>query len=213
MKVVCIADTHCYHNKIDVPDGDLLIVAGDFSVGIQPGNIFEAENFNRWLCRLPHGYKILVAGNHDWLAYDLKDIPENIQRIYSAAIYLQDSMVKIEGIKIYGSPWQPYFNNWAFNLPRDGPELAEKWKLIPEGIDILVTHTPPYNILDMNQEKEHCGCKLLSMNIGRVKPRYHIFGHLHDGYGMCKEGETTFINASVLDDEYRIKHKALVFEI
>ena len=143
MKIVCLSDTHNCNQEITVPDGDILIHAGDATIR---GTQTEVEDFLAWFSSLPHQHKVFVAGNHDWLF----ETDNRFARLLTANYkikYLEDSFTDIEGLKIYGSPWQPRFFDWAFNLNRGG-ELAEKWKLIPADIDILITHGPPNGILD-----------------------------------------------------------------
>src|SRR5690554_4798574 len=125
MKIVCISDTHNCNGEFDVPDGDLLIHAGDFT---NNGSIVEVAAFMRWFGELPHRHKVLIAGNHDRLFEREPSLARSM--VPDGTIYLQDSSAEIEGLKIYGSPWQPRFFDWAFNLMR-GPELAAKWAKIP----------------------------------------------------------------------------------
>ena len=193
LRIVAISDTHEQHNKIKIPDGDVLIHAGDIT---WKGELAPLESFNRWLGRLPHKHKIVIAGNHDW-AFQL--IPDTARKIITDAIYLQDSSVTIEGLLFYGSPWQPAYNNWAFNLQR-GKELAEKWALIPDKTDVLITHGPPFghgDLLRPVKGKIRVGCEDLLRRIKAVRPRFHIFGHIHEVYGITHEDGTAFVNASI----------------
>jgi Icc-related predicted phosphoesterase len=198
MRIVCISDTHLSHETVEVkiPDGDLLIHAGD---GTLEGSVREIRDFIRWLSQFHHRHKILIAGNHDRV---FEKDPVLARSLLSRSItYLQESAVEIEGLKIYGSPWQPEFQGWAFNLPR-GPRLREKWRLIPEGVDILVPHGPPMGILDRTPHGEHVGGADLREAVERVKPKLHVFGHIHHGHGMVKIGATIFVNASVWDESF-----------
>jgi Icc-related predicted phosphoesterase len=124
---------------------------------------------------------------------------------------LFDNDVTIDGIKFYGSPWQPEFHDWAFNLPR-GEELAAKWEKIPDDVDILITHSPAYGILDYAPIGGHVGCEELYRKIAEVKPKIHVCGHIHDGYGQKTMGGIEFLNASVLNDRYEHAHKPIVME-
>jgi len=146
MKIVCLADTHGMHSKLEVPYGDVLIHAGDFC-GM--GRSLEVIAFNEWLGTLPHPAKIVIAGNHD---RPFERDP-SARAFLTNAIYLQDSEVTVAGIRFYGIPWQPAFCNWAFNLQR-GEELKRKWDIIPNGIDILITHGPPHKIGDLTLSGE-----------------------------------------------------------
>jgi len=209
MRIVCISDTHLAHekSKIKVPDGNILIHAGD---GTYEGTVAEITDFNRWLAHFHHKHKILIAGNHDWLFQ--KD-PALARSILSPSItYLQDSMVQIRDLKIYGSPWQPEFLEWAFNLPR-GPRLREKWRLIPEDTDILITHGPPAGILDQTPDGEHVGCADLHEAVVRIKPMLHVFGHVHHGHGSQEVSGTKFVNASICDEEYLPSNAPIVVDL
>lgn len=195
MKIVCISDTHLQHrwNKIDVPDGDVLIHAGD---GLSSGRYSELQIFQDWFLAFPHKHKIFVPGNHDWC----------FQTMFTAAamgfpIVLCDSGIEIEGLKFWGSPWQPEFYNWAFNLPR-GQALKAKWDLIPNDTDVLITHGPPHGILDRTDRGEHVGCEDLTEALVRVRPKLHVFGHIHHGAGQFDSGSTIFVNASICDERY-----------
>jgi Icc-related predicted phosphoesterase len=210
MQITFISDTHTLHDYVtqDLPGGDMIIHAGDVSSRGIPREINE---FLEWFSSLNYKYKIFIAGNHDF-GFELprhsreKDreivIPDNV-------IYLQDDLVEIEGIKIYGTPWQPRFYNWAFNVDR-GEAIAQKWKLIPEGIDILVTHGPPYSILDKTQYGDVVGCEELYKRVFEVKPKINVFGHIHEGYGIKEIDGVWFINASVLNHRYRYTNEPVV---
>ncbi|HKX84397.1 MAG TPA: metallophosphatase domain-containing protein, partial [Pyrinomonadaceae bacterium] len=147
-RIVCISDTHNCNEQIAVPEGDILIHSGDATI---KGTDQEVIEFIRWFSRLPHKHKIFVAGNHDWF-FELDNNYARRLLADSNITYLQDSSTQIDDLKLYGSPWQPRFFDWAFNLDR-GYELAEKWKLIPNDIDILITHGPPNGILDLVPRK------------------------------------------------------------
>lgn len=215
MKIVCISDTHNCNEQIVVPDGDILIHSGDAAIR---GTRSEIEEFLQWFSSLPHKHKVFVAGNHDWF-YETENNSARLLTSKFNITYLQDSFIEIEGLKIYGSPWQPRFFDWAFNLNR-GAELAEKWKMIPDDIDILVTHGPPHGILDEVPRQywiENTGCEELRRRVeeistkGRLK--LHIFGHIHCGYGQKEEFGVKFVNASTCDEEYKPTQPPIVVEI
>jgi Icc-related predicted phosphoesterase len=214
MRIVCISDTHNCNEQIVVPDGDLLIHSGDAAVR---GTVEEIEHFNYWFSSLPHKRKIFVAGNHDWLFE--RENQRARKMLDPSIIYLQDSPTVIDGLRIYGSPWQPRFFDWAFNLNR-GAEMAEKWKLIPNDIDILITHGPPNGILDEVPRVwgiENTGCEELrkkveeTVEFGRLK--LHVFGHIHCGYGVHEEMGVKFVNASICDESYKPTNQPVVVEI
>lgn len=214
MRIVCISDTHNCNEQVNVPEGDLLIHSGDATI---TGTTEEIRNFNRWFAGLPHKNKIFVAGNHDWL---FEQEPGSARRLLDPSIiYLQDSTVMIDGFHIYGSPWQPRFFDWAFNLNR-GYELAEKWKLIPEDVDILITHGPPFRILDEVPRQwgnENTGCEELRKRVEQIavhgRLKLHIFGHIHCGYGTLEQQGVTFVNASTCDEQYSPTQPPIVIDL
>lgn len=213
MRITFISDTHTKHNMLNLPGGDILIHSGDFmNSGYDRSDVMR---FLDWFIDQPYKQKVFIAGNHDHFFEDYPDNAETIlETIYGGLVtYLEDSGVTIDGVNLWGSPWQPEFMNWAFNLPRQGDELNDKWNLIPENTDILITHGPPYGYLDKSPyTPQNLGCELLRERIKEVKPKIHIFGHIHHGYGYTTNGETHFINASVLDEEYNQSNQPLTVE-
>jgi len=202
-----------------VPDGDILIHAGDATM---MGRMNEIAAFGAWFRHLPHKHKVFVAGNHDWmfeknpsLATDL--LNQGILGLSNTpkVTYLLDNIVEIEGLKIYGSPWQPRFYDWAFNLDR-GETIKRKWDLIPEGLDVLITHGPAHGVQDQISPVlggEHLGCEELMAAVNRVKPKIHVFGHIHGGYGKTQYANTLFINASICDEAYKPIHEPIVIDL
>ena len=214
MKIVCISDTHNCGEQIRVPDGDLLIHSGDATI---KGTREEVERFAQWFSGLPHRHKIFVAGNHDWLFQRNNDLARRL--LGDDIVYLQDSDVEIDGLKIYGSPWQPRFYDWAFNLDR-GPEIAAKWRAVPDDIDILITHGPPKGILDHVPRADgfdHEGCEELSKRIKEIartgRLRAHIFGHIHFGHGIVENDGVIFANASICNEDYLPLNPALIIDL
>ncbi len=221
-RIIVLSDTHNAHEEISVPDGDLLIHAGDAT---NRGTIEEFAAFGKWFKNLPHRHKIFVAGNHDWL-FEIS--PPLAGSLIDGCVYLQDSFVEIENLKIYGSPWQPRFFDWAFNLNR-GRQLAEKWRLIPDDTNILITHGPPFGILDAaprgSLPDENVGCEDLRRRVeelvGFERLKLHVFGHIHFSYGVTKKFSekfnrqigVTFANASNCDESYRPFNPPLVFDV
>lgn len=190
LKLVLISDTHNLHDRLKMPEGDILLFAGDMA---DSGTIAEVGAFNRFLGTLPYKHKVIICGNHDFAferqAAEARDMITN-------AVYLQDEAVTVEGIKIYGSPWQPWFHNWAFNLQR-GAELKEKWDMIPDDTDILITHGPPMGILDKTFMGKPVGDEELEKRIKVVRPKLHLFGHIHEAFGHEQHDETLYVNASM----------------
>jgi Icc-related predicted phosphoesterase len=210
IKLTFISDTHGLHYKMteDLTGGDMIIHAGDVS---NRGLKSEIEDFLFWFSNLPYKHKIFIAGNHDFEFERIRSSREEGIRIPDGVTYLQDESVTIDGIKIYGSPWQPWFHDWAFNLYR-GEALAEKWNQIPDDVDILVTHGPPHGILDRTERGMIVGCEDLYKRVFEIKPKIHLFGHIHEGYGMREIDDVIFINASTLDADYLYNNKPIDFE-
>lgn len=222
LKITLISDTHNKHHQLteDLPGGDLLLFAGDImGTGYRKE---ELHDFCKWFNSLDqYETKIFIAGNHDRIFENFPLEANMIVNEYPNIIYLQDESDShfIDGsqdnfVSIYGSPWQPWFYSWAFNLPRNGPGLMSKWEAIPELTDILITHGPAFGYLDTvhGRRSENLGCELLTERIKEIKPKIHICGHIHTGYGYVFDGDTHFFNASVLNEDYNYAHKPFVFE-
>ena len=208
MKFVFLSDTHGKHDEITIPQADVFIFCGDMcSVGTLP----EVESFARFLKGLPHKHKVVIAGNHDFpFENESKEVAEKMVRD-AGAIYLNDSQTVIEGIKIWGSPIQPRFFDWAFNRDR-GEEINKHWELIPEDTDVLITHGPPYGILDKIKNGNLVGCEELRKRVDLLKPKVHAFGHIHESSGIKEISGTTFVNASNLDFHYEYKNRPLTYD-
>lgn len=198
MKIVIVSDTHIALLKkiIDVPDGDMLIIAGDLDIY----NSRHLEIFSEWMKRLPHKYKVIVPGNHDlfW-----RDTPKGETIRYDDFSLLVHSGIEVKGLKIFGSPYTPWFGNWAFMYRR----YHHLWEDIPKDTDVLVTHGPPFGILDdirSGLDAGRCaGDHYLRNKVLETKPRVHCFGHIHGGSGVMDLEGIKFINASVVDDLYQ----------
>lgn len=222
MKIVCISDTHALHRAItsDVPDGDVLVHAGDIT---NVGSVLDIREFANWSKNLPHLDKIIIAGNHDF-CFEKRDCQtlDAIRYLEDAGWkYLKDSSASVidlstgKEIKFYGSPWQPWFHDWAFNLPRGGEQLKRVWDAIPADTDVLITHGPPDRILDITaHDKQHVGCEVLSERIKELKNlKLHVFGHIHEGYGKEVVNGVTYVNASICDRDYDPCNAAIVVEL
>lgn len=213
MKITFISDTHTKHHQVtsQLPGGDLLIHAGDFS---SRGYEHEVDGFFDWFNSLDnYTNKIVIAGNHDLMFEDDPMLAKDIISYYPNVTYLQDDLEVIgenyqSSVKVWGSPWQPEFYNWAFNLPRNGEELKEKWDMIPVGVDILMTHGPSWGHLDtVVGQSMNLGCELLAERLKVVKPKIHVFGHIHSGYGYKFHEGTHYFNAAVLGEDYVFTQK------
>ncbi|XP_071057439.1 metallophosphoesterase domain-containing protein 1 [Onthophagus taurus] len=231
------------HNiKYDIPDGDVFIHAGDFSrcghidevkefnkwIGTLPHKHKIVISGNHELSFDPKFIDVFKkkfepSSRHREIFHcpsygkgedDIKEAvhTENIRHYLTNCTYLEDAGLELYGIKIYGTPWQPSFGNWGFNLER-GSECLQKWNLIPENTDILITHTPPVGHGDLVCSGIRAGCvELLTTVQERVKPKYHIFGHIHEGYGVSSDGKIIYINASTCDINYMPNNLPIVFD-
>jgi Icc-related predicted phosphoesterase len=209
MKLTFLSDTHSKHKSIPIDHfsgGDILIHTGDIS---SMGYEHEIKQFLRWFESIPnYTHKVFIAGNHDWGFQQNPSMVKSLLSEFPNITYLQDSSVVIDGVKIWGSPWQPEFYNWAFNLPRNGEELEFVWNKIPTDTDILLTHGPAYGYVDkVIGRYDNLGCEKLINRILEVKPQIHSCGHIHSGNGVMSNEWTTFINSSVLDERYDYTYK------
>ena len=206
MRIISISDTHGLHDDLDIPDGDVLVHAGDMT---SHGRLAQIKGFNEWFGSFPHKYKIVISGNHDW---GFQNQSKQAKELLTSCIYLQDESVEIEGVKFFGTPWQPDFYNWAFNLPR-GKELKSIWENIPDETDVLITHSPPFGILDQVLSGESVGCEDLRNRIDNLNLKAHIFGHIHESYGTELIGDCQFANASTCNRRYMPFNKALILDL
>lgn len=203
MRIVCISDTHELHRSIEVPDGDLLIHAGDIT---SRGEAHVMQDFLEWWAEQPHKHKVFVAGNHDFILEHQK--PRDVG-------YLEDEEINVGGLTVYGSPMTPTFGDWAFMEER-GAAIKKHWDKIPDNIDILVTHGPPHGILDMTPPRwgsKNAGCEALLKAVRRTKPLLHVFGHIHHSYGQVYSGGTNFVNAAICTERYIAENKPWVVNL
>ena len=223
MRIVCISDTHSLHNGMlyNIPEGDILIHSGDCT---NVGKEVDVRDFVNWFQNIPgFNYKIFIAGNHDF-AFEREPTWLNLYidtdvLLEHNVTYLEDTGIEIVSsefsrpIKIYGSPWQPEFFDWAFNLPRNGDALKSRWDDIPNDTDILITHGPPHGIRDFTPSNLQVGCELLRERVDVLKPLLHVFGHIHGAYGLVEINGTVFANASTCTERYQPINKPLVFDL
>jgi len=206
MRVVCISDTRELHRELDVPSGDLLIHAGDFSFAQNSTPLAALRDFNDWLGELRHRYKVVVPGNHDVLLAE----PQR-RGVISNATLLVNSGVVIENIHIWGSPLMP-LQNGAFACSDSG-ERKRHWARIPRHTDILITHCPPFGVLDRTPDcDDHEGCPELLAAVLQVRPRFHVFGHAHGAHGIIRTEHTAFINAALVGETFDLDKMPIVFD-
>src|SRR3990172_1369347 len=211
--IVAIADTHGFNNRVQLPDGDILIAAGDI---MKYGGRDELKNFAKWAADYPHKHKIVIAGNHDF-CFDKH--PEESRQILRdhGIIYLQDQYTELEGLLFYGTPWTRTFGPFVFML--DEIDLAKKWSLMNTMPNVLITHGPPHGILDRTVDNERVGSDSLmnylikSKILHAERPDVHIFGHIHEGRGHYQVAGTNFYNASICDERYSPTNKPWIIEI
>jgi predicted phosphohydrolase len=192
LRLVLLSDTHELHREIEVPYGDILIHAGDFTLFSR--SLRAVEDFNTWLGELPHPHKIVVPGNHEFfLESDLSRLS-----LLSNATALINDAIEIEGgLRIWGSPVTPLFGT-AFGMS-SAEDRRQLYAKIPKNTDILITHVPPYGILDTAPDSGfHSGCRELFDTVMRVRPKLHVFGHVHGAHGIFQTNDTMFVNAALL---------------
>jgi predicted phosphohydrolase len=206
MRLVAVADTHTFESDLgEIPAGDVFIHAGDLCRG---GSLDELAGVAAWIRGLPHPHKLVIAGNHDWCFARPSERGAARELLGPGVIYLEDSGAVLDGVTFWGSPWQPAFNDWAFNLPRGAP-LAEKWAQIPAGTHVLVTHGPPRGFGDATSQEDRAGCDDLRAALVRVRPLLHLFGHIHQDGGVWRDGVTTLANVTTWECE----RPATVFDV
>lgn len=233
MKLCFISDTHSKHNKLVIPECDILFHSGDWTF---TGQRHEVENFAKWLNKQPAKHIVLTAGNHERIferAIQGSDQDPSSRtwitdKCPRAHLLIHES-VEIEGLKIFGSPWTPAFgHDWAYNAGRDvveashifKPFIGDLWKDIPLDTNILITHGPGLGTLDWVTDFSagriiNVGCHELSKKIYELKDlKIHAFGHLHYKGGCVMEQDgVKYINASSCDDQYNVTHLPVVIEL
>lgn len=179
MKILQISDNHNFHQRLThLPTADVIVHCGDFT---EHGTENEVLDFLNWFIELPYREKIFITGNHDlclWDAESIEDLPSNIH-------FLQDCGCSIDGVVFWGL---------SYNHGEG---------MIPDGVDILVTHEPPIMILDKSSNI-HWGNTSLRNRVFQIKPNYHLFGHAHESHGIVQEADIVFANGAILDDQYNI---------
>lgn len=220
MIIDCIADLHGFYPELE--GGDFLVIAGDLTARDEEKEYFD---FSSWCSNLKYDCIIVIAGNHDRFIEKKTDLWRNLLPL--KVRYLCDSGTEYNGLKIWGSPWTPLFKGVnpkckVFMLPDDA--LFDKWEMIPKGIDILITHGPAFGTLDYRELEDgtrwHMGSQSLESWIKYVeRPQYHIFGHIHEAYGIAEEYPTyndkmmQSINCSHVNEKYKPVNKPIRIEI
>lgn len=216
MKLVLISDVHGKWSKLKIPDCDVLISAGDYSF---KGETHMVKDFHAWMHKQPATHIISVQGNHELkVESNFQEMKELAQSVCPRVHFIDEGEVIIDGIKFYGSAITPFFFNWAWNRYR-GADIKRHWDKIPDDTNILITHGPPYQILDMVYQvdgvtpKERVGCQDLSNRINELKDlKMHVFGHIHSGSGEMMFNNVKYINASICDEQYMPSNPVRIFE-
>jgi len=199
MRIVFIADTHNQTPKL--PDGDVLVHAGDATMR---GTREEFLRFDAWLGTLKFKHILFTPGNHDFYL-------ESDRSILINAMTLINEGVIIDGIMFWASPYSPRFGGWAFM--KSESDLVNIWNRIPNEVDVLITHGPPRGIMDGTISGENAGSQFLLERVKIVKPKIHVFGHIHEAFGIYNNREVKYINASVLNEYYQNVNKPVVIDI
>ena len=210
LKIVAISDTHNSHNSVKIPECDILIHAGDESFR---GHKKETEDFAKWFDKQPAKHLVWIPGNHSVnIEAHWPSSKHWMADISPRANILMHSDVTLEGLKIWGSPVTPWFHDWAWNEAR-GPAIKKYWDMIPADTSIVVTHGPPFGMLDEVNGGMHVGCEELMDAMLRIKPKVHIFGHIHEGYGQKQFKDTLYVNASIMTQHYDPENQPIVINL
>ena len=213
--IVLISDTHNYHNQVTLPPGDILIHSGDAT---GRGYKHEIQQFGKWLGQQNFKHKVFVPGNHDFLFQDNEvEARSTLRKGCPDVHYLRSSGVILdvngEKLKVWGSPYTPWFMNWAFNIHTHTDGLKNEWAKIPKDTDIIVTHGPPYNINDRCNNGSRAGCRELRAACEKVRPLFHVCGHIHEEWGWKYWKDMLFVNASICTASYAPIHKPIIVTI
>lgn len=207
MKIVAFSDTHNHHRKIKIPNGDMLIFAGDMS---RNGKTMEVVAFLDYVERLPHRYKLVVPGNHDICIENDLSFFANWCKTKGIHLLVND-FIEIECFKIYGTPITPEFGGWAFE--RNKVQRHQTFQNIPKNTDIIISHGCCRDILDITKTGKRTGCKSLAKNVLRVKPRFFISGHIHESWGVVENDYIKYYNVSCLNEKYELSHDAIEIKV
>lgn len=211
MRIVVIADTHGQHKKINpLPEGDILIHAGDMTLdNNMTQGIKSLRSLDHWFGEQDFEKVICIAGNHD------KVLAEGIVTKLQNAVYLEDEHYEYKGVTFYGSPWTlPFYGVYNANEEI----LGQKYNKISSNTDVLITHGPPKDILDRTNHGTSIGSFSLANALERIKPKYHVFGHVHYSTGYLYDHRYPYVdrfyNAAMCGKNFTFDtKKAWVFDI
>jgi calcineurin-like phosphoesterase family protein len=212
IRVVCLSDTHDRQADIKVPDGDILIHCGDLTMA---GDQACAREGIAWLASLPHRRKLFVPGNHD-LCFEaggafIRELSEEFPSVET----LIDRDADAFGLRVYGSPWTPGPARFAFAYNPHQPRVpSERWALIPDDTQILITHTPPQGIHDLTASGKRLGCSALRTRLQGLRAlQLHAFGHVHEAQGTIMLRRVQYVNAAICDERYRPNQAPVVVDL
>jgi Icc-related predicted phosphoesterase len=211
-KILCISDLHGFLLD-DLPECDILIIGGDIAPTVDHSVIFQRSwfetNFTEWANQVPAKHIVAVAGNHDFVFQADEEFGSKLD--IPNFTYLYDSLVRIEDLVIWGSPWSLNFGPWAFMGTEK--QLEERYKLIPDEVDIIVSHTPPFSKRDLTiKDNKPSGSKQLGRIIRDKEPRLVVCGHIHEGYGIAKYGDTMIVNCSIMNVDYKPNNQPIMVD-
>ena len=210
MRIVCISDTHGDHSKLKLPEGDVLIHAGDFT---NRGEYHDVASFANWLDCLDFKHKLVVPGNHD-ISFE-KDLDTVAEVVKYSCTLLIDQVVVIDGLRFYGTPWTPNFypEHWAFNHASPGLHCSKIYKqMVAANPDVVISHGPPYGYCD-RVLRGNVGCKELLKTLKVIDPTLTVCGHIHEGYGLLETHFGPVANAAIMDGNYRFINKPIVIDL
>lgn len=233
MIIDCTSDLH--GNFPNLPGGDMLIMAGDYTAN---DSLKGWHQFFDWLDKQNYKKKVLVAGNHDNFCKKWAQSDDSIFDVLAGNptfSYLCDSGIEIDGLKIWGSPWTLWFegiNPHCKAFTGSESDLEKKFDQIPDEIDILITHSPPYGIMDRVKKRNesgiwdpkvngyhHVGSKSLVDKVSRMQtpPKLWVWGHIHEGYGkdmaISRGKPCIMVNASHVNEDYNPVNKYIRIEL
>jgi Icc-related predicted phosphoesterase len=207
MRIVVVSDTHARHEELGVVTADVLIHCGDGCDGFRRDPA-DVDRLDDWFSRQQVDLVLAIGGNHD---FEIERRSRASRPVFSHAVYLEDRCYEYQGCTFYGAPWTPELSGWAFF--QDGKTMREKWASVPSGIDVLITHTAPYGILDRNRHGRSLGCRDLLDRLPVIRPRLHVFGHNHASAGAARIGPTLHVNASMVNSRCAISQKPIHIDL
>ncbi|MEM7408327.1 MAG: metallophosphatase domain-containing protein [Pseudomonadota bacterium] len=207
MKIVIISDTHERHENLGAIDGDVLIHCGDL-FNLRSDDSTQLKRVDDWFGRQEFDVILLTGGNHD-LLLERKLLKRS--QPFENAVFLKDMVHWHNGVCFYGAPWVPLLTRHAFYA--DDSELRNRWARIPQETNVLITHIPPYSVMDRSSRGMELGCRHLAEAVQRVKPVVHCFGHVHHSAGVVQGSDTLFVNASSVNSQLEVVHAPVVLEL